>query len=137
MPDLVQRLRDLRDKLVMHPLHSAEGDIATLNEAIAVLGKPKVVGTPWTTPLKGDLCRRRDGKSREVAVAKYVSIYGSHANFRETPASGHYPGTVGYVDHNGRPDTVSASSWATWCRNAVRDGGTYERRLGPVSEGES
>lgn len=123
--DLAVRLKTLAEQLF------DEGrilDSHLVGEAVTELErKPaKVIGTPWTTPLKGDYCLRSDGKSRRVTAAKYTS-FGTFSRTRETPAQGWWPGTVDYVDQNGKPFTVSASSWATWCRSAVRDGGSYTR----------
>lgn len=81
--------------------------------------------TPWTTPLKGDKCVRTDGKSREAVKVRYSD--GSWGSARETPRPGWWPSLVKYRDHKGREDTISASSWATWCRAACRNGGTYVR----------
>lgn len=126
--DLAVRLKTLAEQLF------DEGrilDSHLVGEAVTELErKPaKVIGTPWTTPLKGDYCLRSDGKSRRVTAAKYTtsSWMSTSIKHRETPARGYYPDTVDYVDQNGKPFQVSASSWATWCRNAVRDGGSYTR----------
>lgn len=122
--DLAVRLKTLAEQLF------EEGrvlDHNLIDEALTELErKPaKVIGTPWTTPLKGDYCLRPDGKSRRATGARYTD--GSFSRHRETPAEDYWPATVAYVDQNGKPFTISASSWATWCRNAVRDGGSYTR----------
>lgn len=122
--DLAVRLKTLAEQLF------EEGrvlDHNLIDEALTELErKPaKVIGTPWTTPLKGDYFLRSDGKSRRATGVRYTD--GSFSRHRETPAVGYWPATVAYVDQNGKPFTISASSWATWCRNAVRDGGSYTR----------
>lgn len=89
-----------------------------------------VVGTPWTTPLKGDKCVRQDGKSREAWKVVYRQNWPAVSRKPatvEVPTKGYYCSLITYRDQNGREDTISASSWATWCRAACRNGGTYTR----------
>lgn len=126
--DLAVRLRAFAEQLF------DEGRILDSHlvvEAVTELNKQpaKVVGTPWTTPLKGDYCLRHDGKSRRVTAAKYRRAFGAGLERpdRETPAAGYWAATVDYVDQNGKSFQVSASSWAGWCRSAVKDGGNYTR----------
>lgn len=105
-------------------------DAGLVGEAIEALARPKIVGTPWTTPLKGDRCTRVDGKSREALAVKYLrGIFGSRQapQVVAVPTAGYYPDRIHFRDGGGRQDTVSASSWANWCRTACRAGGTYER----------
>ena len=126
--DLAVRLKTFAEQLF------DEGrilDSHLVGEAVIELErKPaKVIGTPWTTPLKGDYCLRHDGKSRRVTGARYAtsSWMSTDIKYRETPAQDYYPDKVDYVDQNGKSFQVSGSSWATWCRNAVKDGGNYAR----------
>lgn len=105
-------------------------DAALVREAIAALPKATVVGTPWTTPLKGDKCVRTDGKSREAVKMRYRRYWMAPPGQPmqvDDAAEGYHLILVTYRDQKGREDTISASSWATWCRAACRAGGSYVR----------
>lgn len=109
-----------------------EAEAALVREAVeelAAKAKPAIVGTPWTTPLKGDKCTRVDGKSRLVTAVSYTRGLWNKNEKRETPAPGYWPDYVAYLDDKDVERSVSASSWAAWCRAACKPGagGTYER----------
>lgn len=117
---LVIRLDDLMMRL------DQEGrtvDSMLVREALDALPKLTVIDTPWTTPRKGDRCTRVDGKSREATRVRW---YGWPGQFYDEPGANRYPDRVWY-ESGGQAKECSASSWATWCRSACRDGGTYER----------
>lgn len=126
---MAESLTDRLDDLMVR-LHQEgrDEDTAIVLEAIRALtpAEPREPAL-WAKPLKGDACRRPDGKARTVLRATYIRYWGNGPNIAEQPAGGYYPDRVRYTDEKGREHYVSASSWATWCRAARKAGGTYDR----------
>ena len=124
---LANRLDNLMIRLDQE---SRSDDAQLVREVIAIITKPAIVGSPWTTPLEGDVCTRTDGKSREAVWVEYRRSWGLPARGPESvhePTDGYSINLVCYRDQKGREDTISASSWNMWCRAACRAGGTYTR----------